>query len=50
MTSNFRVPSARFELRMPDCTHFTWKEDSFPGGACFLFTQLGHEEPAEKSI
>mmetsp|Transcript_116494 Transcript_116494/g.163806 ORF Transcript_116494/g.163806 Transcript_116494/m.163806 type:complete len:273 (-) Transcript_116494:111-929(-) len=35
---------------MPDCTHFTWKEDSFPGGACFLFTQLGHEEPAEKSI
>ncbi|CAE7354508.1 unnamed protein product, partial [Symbiodinium sp. CCMP2592] len=35
---------------MLDCTHFTWKEDSFPGGACYLFKQLGKEEPDAKAI
>ena len=30
---------------MPDCTHFTWKEDTFPGGAGL---STGEQQPGSK--
>ncbi|CAE7510171.1 unnamed protein product [Symbiodinium natans] len=36
---------------MLGCTHFTWKEDSYPGGACYLYKgKLGKETTDEKAI
>ncbi|CAE7510141.1 unnamed protein product [Symbiodinium natans] len=34
----------------PTCIHFTWKQDSYPGGACYLFNQLGKETADPKAV